>query len=93
MGIRMALGAKPADVMSLVVKRGILLTVVGTSLGIVLALATTRLLANLLFGVTTTDTATFISTPLLLAAVALIACSIPAYRAMKADPLDALRYE
>jgi putative ABC transport system permease protein len=93
MGIRMALGAKSADVMSLVVKRGILLTVVGASLGIVLAFATTRLLSNLLFGVTTTDTATFISTPVLLAAVSLIACLIPAYRAMKADPLDALRYE
>jgi putative ABC transport system permease protein len=93
MGIRMALGAKPTDVMSLVVKRGTLLTMVGASLGIVLALATTRLLSSLLFGVTTTDVTTFISTPLLLAGVALLACLIPAYRAMKADPVDALRHE
>jgi ABC-type lipoprotein release transport system permease subunit len=89
----MALGAKPTDVMSLVVKRGIRLTMVGTSLGIVVALATTRLLSSLVFGVTTKDATTFIATPLLLAGIALMACLIPAYRAVNADPVDALHYE
>ena len=92
-GIRMALGAQAIDVLRLVLKNGMTLVVAGIAIGIGGALALTRFLTTMLFGVTPTDTLTFVVVSLALAAVALIACLVPARRATKVDPLEALRYE
>ena len=92
-GIRMALGAAPKDVLSLVVGQGMRLTFVGVSLGLIAALGTMHLLGSLLYGVTSTDPLTFASVMAVLSAVALIACYIPARRAMAVDPMVALRHE
>jgi putative ABC transport system permease protein len=92
-GIRMALGAQLKDVMQLVVKGGLVLSLIGVAVGVAGALALTRLLRTLLFGVTPTDAGTFIAVSLMLLFVALLACFIPARRATKVDPLVALRYE
>jgi putative ABC transport system permease protein len=92
-GIRLALGAQPGDVLKLVVRQGLALAFVGIVLGLAGAFALTRVIANLLFGVSATDPVTFASLPLLLAAVALLACWLPARRATKADPMIALRHE
>ena len=92
-GIRMALGAQLKDVLRLIVKGGLALSLIGVAIGIAGALALTRLLGSLLFGVTPTDAATFIAVSLMLMLVALVACYIPARRATKVDPLVALRYE
>jgi putative ABC transport system permease protein len=92
-GIRMALGAQPRNVLGMVVRQGMILTVTGLALGIGVALLATQLMASLLFSVSATDPLTFIAIPLLLAGVALGACFVPARRATKVDPLVALRYE
>jgi putative ABC transport system permease protein len=89
-GIRMALGAQARDVLKLVVRQGMSLTVVGIAVGLAGAFALTRLLANLLFGVGATDPATFLWIPVLLAAVSFLACFIPARRAARLDPIKAL---
>jgi putative ABC transport system permease protein len=92
-GIRLALGAQRRDVSSLVLRQGIKLAGIGIVIGLAGALALTRLLRGLLFGVGPTDPLTFTTLPLLLAAVALAACWIPARRATKVDPMTVLRSE
>lgn len=92
-GIRMALGAQTRDVLRLIVKQGLRLVLIGLVLGMAGALALTRLLSSLLFGVGTKDPMTFVAIATLLALVALVACYVPAWRATKVDPLEALRYE
>ena len=92
-GIRMAMGAERRDVLGLVVAQGLKLTVAGLALGILVALALTRQLSSLLFGVSAYDPWTYGSVTIILVVVALLACYIPARRATRVDPLVALRYE
>jgi putative ABC transport system permease protein len=92
-GIRMALGAQAKDVLKLIIGNGMFLALIGVAMGIAGALALTRLLAGLLFGVAATDSLTFISVSTGLVAIALVACYIPARRATKVNPLVALHYE
>lgn len=93
LGLRMALGAQASDVLKLVVKQGMLLAVVGLGLGVVGAIFLSRLMKTMLFNVSATDPLVFVAIALTLAAVALLACFVPARRATKVDPMVALRYE
>jgi len=92
-GIRVALGASRQEVLRLVIWGGLRMTVIGLAVGIALALASTRLLSGLLFGIKSTDPITFVAVAILLCVVAFLACWVPAQRAMRVDPMVALRYE
>lgn len=93
MGIRMALGAQKSDVINLVLRQGLRLTLVGVVIGVAGSLALTRVLEAQLFGITATDLPTFLGVSTLLMLVALAACLIPAMRAMRVNPMEALRHD
>ena len=93
LGIRMALGADRSDVLRMIFERGLLLTFCGLAIGLAVSIPLARLLSSLIYGVSATDMATFGGTAVLLAAVALLACYVPARRAMSVDPIVALRQE
>jgi putative ABC transport system permease protein len=90
-GIRMTLGAQPSDVLRLIFNQGSRLIGIGVAAGVVLALLGTRLMRALLFGVSPTDPTTYVAVVIGLSVVALLACWIPARRALKTDPVEALR--
>lgn len=93
LGIRIALGASQRNILGLVVRQGMVLAISGVTIGLAAAFLVTRLMRSLLFGVEATDPITFVGISLLLAAIALLACYIPAQRAARIDPLISLRSE
>jgi putative ABC transport system permease protein len=92
-GIRVALGARAAGIMTLILGEGLRLVAIGLPLGLVASVAAVRVLSSYLYGVSATDAATFSGIATLLASVALVACDIPARRAMRVDPVQALRHD
>ncbi len=92
-GIRLALGAQTSDVIRLIVRQGMKLVLIGLMIGVAGALALSRVMTSLLYGTKATDPLTFLAVSLLLAIVALLACYLPARRATRIEPLEALRYE
>jgi len=92
-GIRMALGAQASDILKIVLTQGMSAVCTGVAIGLALSLLVTPMLSSLLFGVRSTDVLTFVAVALFLSAVGLLACCIPAWRAMRVDPIVALRYE
>jgi putative ABC transport system permease protein len=93
MGVRLALGAPPIQVLTLVVRQGLILAAIGIGIGLVASLALTPLMTRQLYGVGPMDPLTLAGVPAILLAIALIACAVPARRAMRVDPVTALRYE
>jgi ABC-type antimicrobial peptide transport system permease subunit len=89
----MAVGAQAGHVLGMVLRSGLALAGTGLVLGVLAAVGATRLMRSLLFGVSATDTTTFVAAPIVLAVIAVAACIIPATRATKVDPVDALRDE
>jgi len=92
-GIRMALGANQPTILMMVLRKGVVLTLIGAAIGLAGAFALTRWMSSLLFGVSASDPATYVIVLLVALGAALLACSIPASRATRVDPLIALRYE
>src|SRR5262249_32313464 len=92
-GLRMALGAQTGDILRMILRQGMRLTLIGGLIGMAGSYAMTRLMQSLLYGVGTTDLITFVGVALLLSLVAMAACYVPARRAAKVDPMVALRYE
>ena len=92
-GVRVALGAQRRNVLALVLGQGIRLTIAGIIVGLIAALALTRTLSSLLYGVSATDVVTFAAVPVLLGGIALVATYLPAVRATRVDPLTAIRAE
>ena len=93
LGVRLALGAEPRQVLGLVLRQGVVLAVAGVLIGLLAALALTRLMSGMLYGIGATDPVAFIGTPMVLVAVALAACYFPARRATRVDPIEVLRNE
>jgi putative ABC transport system permease protein len=92
-GIRMALGARPRQILALIIRQGLALAVFGIVIGLAGALAATRVLSVILYGVSAQDPVTFAGISLVLIFIAILACYVPARRAMSVDPMVALRYE
>ncbi|MEO8681654.1 MAG: FtsX-like permease family protein, partial [Vicinamibacterales bacterium] len=90
-GVRLALGAEPRDIVKLVLRPCLILTAMGTALGLAVSFGAARLMSTLVFGVSANDPRTFVAVPALLAIIALSACSIPAMRAARVSPIESLR--
>jgi putative ABC transport system permease protein len=93
LGIRLALGAQPADLLKMVVAQGFAIAAAGIVIGVVISLGLTRLMRNLLFAVSAVDPVTFVTVGAGVALIALVACAIPGWRVLRVNPLSALRRE